>query len=183
MASSGPLSPGTLADDSGVGTQTWNNTGNAGASDDSYADVSLLFGQTSHYLKATNFGFAIPSGATIDGIVVAIEKSATVGSSVVDSQVRIVKGGTIGATDKASGTNWPTTDAYSTYGSSSDLWGETWTHTDINASTFGAALSAAWVANTPTANVDHIRITVHYTDPATGSSSSSSRLLTTLGVG
>lgn len=39
---------------------------------------------TSHYLKATNFGFAIPSGATINGILVEIEQRATVNQLVVD---------------------------------------------------------------------------------------------------
>lgn len=34
-------------------------------------------GNLSHYLTATNFGFSIPSGATIDGIVVGIQEART----------------------------------------------------------------------------------------------------------
>ena len=44
---------------------------------------------------------------------------------VYDYAVRIIKGGTIGSTDRASGTAWSSSSAYTTYGSSSDLWGET----------------------------------------------------------
>lgn len=61
----------------------------------------------------------------------------------IDWKVRIIKGGTVGATDKSSPDNWPETDAYTTYGSSTDLWGETWTSTDINATNFGFAIAAS----------------------------------------
>ena len=144
MADTGATSPGTMADDATVGTKAWSNPDNAKANDDSFASTSYvgegnpsdneikivkngsigsenkslgegwggyppssyssyganndLWGETwtaedinnanfgivlsikwnptiSHYLKATNFGFSIPSGATIDGIVVEIERS------------------------------------------------------------------------------------------------------------
>lgn len=55
-------SPGTLADDAAVGTVAWSNPSNAASSNDSYATASGA-GGTTHYLKATNFGFAIPAGA------------------------------------------------------------------------------------------------------------------------
>lgn len=61
--------------------------------------------------------------------------------SLYDHRVRIVKGGVIGATDKASVTAWPGTLAYTTYGGEADLWGETWTVADINSTTFGVAIS------------------------------------------
>lgn len=77
-----------------------------------------------------------------------------------DYSVKLIKGGTIGGTDQAGTGSWPTTDAYASYGNSTDLWGRTWTTADINASTFGAAI-AARVQN-GTVRVDHIRITVYY---------------------
>jgi hypothetical protein len=83
------------------------------------------------------------------------------GLNCSDARVRIVKGGTIGSTDKASGSAWPGSDAYETYGSSSDLWGETWTDSDINDSGFGMAIAAS---GTCEARIDHIEITVHYTE-------------------
>ena len=150
MADTGYISPGTMADDSTVGTISWSNPNNAKASDGSYAtaekdgtyldspvdgyakivkadgsigttdkagedaldssDTYRIYGgstekwgetwsytdindsdfgfvfaagffhaieldyEYSEYLKATNFGFSIPSGATIDGIEIGVEQ-------------------------------------------------------------------------------------------------------------
>ncbi|OGZ65504.1 MAG: hypothetical protein A2822_04385 [Candidatus Staskawiczbacteria bacterium RIFCSPHIGHO2_01_FULL_41_41] len=165
---SGPNSPSTTADDSGVGIAPWADHANITASDNSPASAIIPAVDTiTHYLKATNFGFSIPAGAIIDGIVVEWERrdADLGGANTKDNAVRIVKGGTIGSTDKASVSTWPASDAYATYGGSSDLWGETWTVDDINSSTFGAALSARNVTTTSSASpyVDHVRVTVYYT--------------------
>ena len=165
--STSATSPGTMADDDSVGTIAWNSPDNAKTSDN--VRSSAVFtgtNQVSHYLKATNFGFSIPNGATIDGIKVEVEKRQSFGGTTVeDNKVRIVKGGSIGSTDKAEGGDWNAgTDATSTYGSSSDLWGETWTVSDINASNFGFVISAKNGAIAPDAEVDHILITVTYTN-------------------
>ncbi len=170
MTTAGPTAPGTLVSDSSVGAVAWTNPGNAAASDDSWATAVIGAAVTpSEYLKVTNFGFAIPSGATIDGITVTIERSATQANRVNDSAVRIVKGGTIGSTDKGSATNWPTSDGSANYGGAADLWGETWAYTDINNSGFGAAISASSTGSgTRTARIDLITITVTYTEGGGG---------------
>mgnify|MGYP003557001264 FL=1 len=101
MATEGPTAPGTLVSDSTIGAVAWSNPGNASASDGSWATAVIGAAVTpSEYLKVTNFGFSIPSGATIDGIAVSVERSATQSNRVADNAVRIVKGGTIGSTDK-----------------------------------------------------------------------------------
>jgi hypothetical protein len=170
VASEGPNSPGSLSDNSGTGSSAWSDTGNAASSNNSYASASgLKTTVSSHYLVAEGFGFSLPSGATVDGIVVEIERyreSGGFAGGVVDNRVRIIRNGTIGSTDKASGSSWPTSDGTATYGSSSDLWGETWSHSDINASNFGVALSAKGTSslNAGTGYVDHIKVTVHYTE-------------------
>lgn len=166
MATEGPNSPGTVVSDNSYGNNTWSNPGNAAASDDTRADAATFMDST-EYLKATNFGFSIPSGATVDGIEVFIERRDinNPGGSM-DDRVRIVKGGTVGSTDKADGaTEWPTTDGTATYGSSSDKWGETWTRTDINATDFGMVLASTDGGGSGAPEVDHISITVHYTLP------------------
>jgi hypothetical protein len=63
-----------MADDATVGTVAWILPDRAKAHDTlrTSADIDGL--KTSHYLKATNFGFSIPAGAIINGIVVEIEK-------------------------------------------------------------------------------------------------------------
>lgn len=163
--SSGPNSPGTMANDSSVGTKAWSNMDSAKISDNAYAATASILGvATSNYLKATDFGFAIPEGSTINGITVEVEKAMTGATSISDNAVRIVKGGTIGSTEMKAAGDWPTTDAYTTYGSSSSLWGETWTANEINGIAFGFVLSAVatgYPGIVP--RVDHIRITVNYT--------------------
>lgn len=170
MASSGPLYPGTIGTDSSVGTATWTSTSNIGANDNSTANCQFTGdnGQDSEYIKGTNFGFSIPSGATIDGIIVEVGGNSNIFGTVDDHSVRLVKGGTIGGDNKASGTDYTTSETNRTYGSSSDLWGLSFTDSDINNSTFGVVYSGNRVVGTDnlTLLLDYIRITVHYTEGA-----------------
>lgn len=181
--SSGPLSPGTLADDSGVGTLAWSNPSNAASSNNSYATAADSSGSIvlTHYLKATNFGFSLPAGAVVKGILAEVERKSSDPTNQMagDNRVRIVKGGTIQSTqDKADkddlppsggSDNWPAADAVKSYGGATDLWGLTWADTDIEASNFGVAIAAQIQAASPltmTASIDHVKITVYYTVPA-----------------
>ena len=83
-----------------------------------------------------------------------------------DNLVNIVKmNGSIGATNKALAPTWSLSNTYSSYGNSSDLWGETWAATDINDTNFGVVISAVADGISPTASIDYIRITVSYTIP------------------
>ena len=168
MASEGPNSPGTVVSDATVGTIVWGNPNEAKASDNIWA-IAPGDG-ISEYLLCTNFGFSIPDGATIDGITVAVEKNSFDSQfGVTDEHVKIVKGGSIGTTNKAdTGTEWPTTDGTATYGGVSDLWGETWTAADINASNFGIVVSSDSSAGIggDQARIDHVTITVTYTEVA-----------------
>lgn len=172
MASLGPNSPGTLANDATVGAVAWTDAANAGAQDDAYASAELPGNSQTQYLKATNFGFEVPAGATIDGITVEIDRYETHSAAVSDTNVRIVKGGAISLTNRSAGAAWATSDAdaYASFGGAADLWGETWTPDDINAADFGVVFNAvaAMGAFPFGANVfvDHIRITVHYTAAA-----------------
>ena len=169
MAAEGPNITGTGADDSAVGTNTWSNPGNITADDTSYATL-FLAGQT-HYLKATNFGFSIPTDATIDGIEVGFNRSKTIGGfgDVTDEVISIVLAdGSIGSEDKSAGASWNTTTFVTdTFGGSSDLWSETWAFGDINDSDFGVVLSATVFVpseSAATARVDFVEITVTYTE-------------------
>lgn len=171
MPSSGPNSCGTGASVSGIGTLSWGSPSSINAEDGGGAfSGSWSFGtRISYWLKATNFGFAIPSGATIDGIIVEIRRfSAHTGANRSrDNSLKIVKGDVISGSElAATTTDYPSTYAYASYGSSSNLWGLSWTHTDINATDFGVALSTSFYSGgkvNVTCAVDHIRITVHYT--------------------
>lgn len=161
----GPLNPATAENDASIGDTAWVTPGNVFTSNDARATVGLV-SSTSQYLKATNFSFTIPAGATIDGIKVEVERSigAVGAGNIDDNSVKIVKGGTISGNEKATFTSWTTTDVYATYGGTSDLWGLTWTSADINAANFGVAISVIETAgDNKQARIDHIRITVYYT--------------------
>lgn len=163
----GPNAPGTVTTVAIPGSSaTWANTANTAASDDTYTgtgDIAGGAGSYSDYLVATNFGFSIPGGATINGIEVLVERSDASGLTS-DYRVRIVKGGVIGSTEMSAGAAYPGADAYNTYGSPTDAWGETWTDVDINAADFGVAIAVQRNAagGSSNANIDHILITVYY---------------------
>ncbi len=166
----GPNDPGTVVNDATIGTVAWSNPNNVKISDDVRAiGVSGSGVWSSHYLKTSNFGFSIPSGTTIIGILVEVEKGANPSSfGFTDNSIKIIKSdNSFGSTDKATTNYWLAADTYVSSGSSSDLWGETWTPSDINSTNFGVAVSAKKVSGGSPygVNVDHIRITVYYTDP------------------
>lgn len=171
MASQGPNNPSAAADDTSIGTLSWTTPTNVYSNNGARAYRGPMnSGEKTYYLKVTGFGFSIPSGATIDGIVVEYERNAPFSSgSIKDYAVRIVKGGAIGATDRSTATAWPGSEAYESHGGASDLWGESWTDGDINASNFGVAISAQCTASSGDyAQIDHVRATVYYTAAAAG---------------
>lgn len=166
---SGPLSPSSSSINTSIGTINWNNPSNIYSSDNvKCLSDGMVDNDVTYYLESTNFGFNIPSTATIDGIVVEIERGDLAGiGGLKDNSVKIIKNGVITGTDKASGTAYPNGDTYKSYGNSTNLWGETWTYTDINSSNFGVAISSKRTSSgaANTVEIDHIRITIYYTDP------------------
>ena len=92
MADTGVTSPSTMADDS-AGTISWSDVDNAKISDGSYVTMVLENGDESHYINATDFEFEIPLNATINGIVVEIEKKASIdsGSYIYDKVLKLRK--------------------------------------------------------------------------------------------
>ena len=150
-----------------TGGISW-GTGNAGSSDDVY-DVTVGALPTNSFtnrLILTGFGFSLPVGSTIVGITVNIERSVTGGNSLRDKEIMLVKNGvTQATTNKAAATAWPVVDATANYGTNSDLWGNTWTYSDINAAGFGVAIAMERFspAGPPqSGKVDFVSITVCY---------------------
>jgi hypothetical protein len=162
----GKTSGGTFADDATVGTIAWGTPANAAAAEGTNTTNAVAAAGVSHYLLATNFGFAIPSTATVQGIEIEVRKSEDADTNnITDNTVRIIKGAAIGATDRSNATEWPVALAYTIYGGPNDMWGETFTPAQINASNFGFAISAKATGGVAggIANIDHIRIRVYYT--------------------
>ena len=162
---------------------TWSNPDNIKASDTACATTyqnhvgSYAY---SCFMIATNFGFAIPAGATINGIEVEINAKRvdynTPPNYAKDYRLSLTRNwnGAAEATDYASATEYPTTAATRTYGGPTDLWGSAWSAAEINGINFGIGLSSWYYSYNSkgtirysTAYVDFIRMTVYYTESST----------------
>ena len=164
MSSQGPNNGSTFVDDSGTGTEAWNYPERAQYHDanPTYATLSNIFVH-SHYLKATGFGFSIPSGAIVNGIKVEVERYSSNSNEIKDDYAKIVKEGTIQGNNNKSAAYWPTTPTYQTYGGASDLWGLTFSTAQINSSDFGFVISCGNMLRATDTQIDHITISVYYT--------------------
>lgn len=178
QTSAGPNSPAsatnTMCAFAYSSTVGYSPAANVTASDNVYATAvhCNCCDQNTQCLTVTDFGFTIPAGAAIDGIVLEVEKkrSAGTGGIVEDNGLQIMKGGVLTGPNKSQyGVDWPLTDTYVSYGGSTDLWGTTWTPADISASDFGVSLaSISYICGaTITTSIDHVRMTVYYST-ATG---------------
>lgn len=145
--SNGSYYPAGLA-----GTLTdWTNPGNAASSDDSSATCS---GGNAYRRKWYNFGFAVPTGATIKGIEVKIEGKYTANpgagnlklganiykDAVVDGADSVKWAGIITRQMPSSG-GLTNADAVYTRGGYGDLWSTTWTPAEVNATNFGFSVN------------------------------------------
>lgn len=163
------LSPGTLSNETyyysgkgGVqfpGDGSWTTPSNASASDNTYTTYSTGTVISPNYLKAVNFGFAIPSDANVVGIEVQIEKSDA-SATAQDFIVKLVQNGEIVGNNKAKPETWGAEASY-TYGSSSDLWGVVFSAGEINSAAFGVVISAD-PNGSAVMRIDHIKIAVTY---------------------
>jgi hypothetical protein len=154
----------------------WGSPSNATATDASYTTASLSTGKTTtNFLQCTGYNFAIPTGATINGIMVNVTRHESSSyATIKDADMRLVKNvnglATIQSTDRSTTTTYTTTDFAESHGTSTDLWGGTWAVSDINSVNFGAAF-ASYITNpsstSRTVYVDSMPISVFYTPAPT----------------
>jgi len=144
-----------------------------------YVDPAYPFQRISETLQLRNFTASVPSGATINGIQVAIQRYKQDdfgnGAALYDYRVQLVKGGTASGDNKANtGTDWTTSTSEVLYGGSTDLWGLSLTQSDVNGSTFGVDVQVRdnagsdFFTNVTTAAIDAVRIKVYYTESGGG---------------
>jgi hypothetical protein len=136
-----------------VVTGNWSSPANARVDDGRIAHGREDLGA----LRASGFGFAIPAGARIDGIVVQIARS-TIGDTR-DDAVALAKG-----TSKAIPGPWfldlpETNHPKVAFGDESDLWGASWTPADINAQD-GFTVTQTVLGNGD-CHIDSFAVTVH----------------------
>ncbi len=167
------LIAGSGADDNAVGNIAWTNPGNITAYDGNLADATVAASsEQTHWLKATNFGFDIPTGSIIAGILVYVSgKIVGVAGWQLDF-IRIIKGGVIGTTVNKTAVLPNSTVNTVAASNSEDLWGETWTAEDINDEDFGVALSTIGSDGyTAAVSIEDFEIVVYYLPPETVESS------------
>jgi hypothetical protein len=171
----GPNNPTLASTDNSNGGGYWSSGGAVDGIKTSENDVAIYWwnpGYYSVYAKATNFNFAIPINATINGISLEIKKKKNGTDIIKDYGIKLVKGGVIVGADRSNDLDWPTTYTYISYGGASDLWGENWTPADINNTNFGMVISiinSTHLDQFSMGWVDHIRMTVYYTPAPEGS--------------
>jgi hypothetical protein len=164
----------------------WTTPSNAQTDDNNYAKFewhdpnqlpTFAVGQ-SDVLDARQIVTTVPSGATINGIEVTIRAFNSLnGTFDVNDTVNLLKGGSIVAHPATAPTYvWSLNETVQTYGGATDLWGTTWTDTDVNGSGFGVStmlyISLTSGGEPPTnpsiATVDQIYVTVYYTGGSSG---------------
>ena len=152
----------------GANGSAWTNPGNVFALDGVFATDVLPAKAASQYLYASGFGLAIPSNATVVGIVM---KAYVEGSTAIDlSDASVLLGNSSGplGTDHKNGNLWTAAIAAQTYGSNVDNWSlPGLSPAFLNDPTFGVYYAAqnhnAGAART--ASIDYFSITVYYTTP------------------
>jgi len=171
MVDTGWVIAGTGANVTGIGTEAWSSPGNVTADDASGASgAAAAKDEQMNYLRGSNFGLSVPTGATIDGIEMRFQCFDNNTQSVIND-ARLYHPSAGNATDQEAGESsvfgqsWVDYD----YGGATELHGETWTAANVNDSTFGAMMSvdvngALGVGGDPLC--DAIWIKVYYTEAA-----------------
>lgn len=174
---SGTLNPGTSAGVGVVGGCTNSVNWTNGATAANIADNDSFYismddtknwdaDEKTDELRLSNFGFSITG--TVTGITVETLGWANAGSANYTTVQLFTSPGTNVGTNKATGA-LPTTDPntnYTTWGGTSDTWNAGLTAAQVSSSNFGVALCFTASAANSMINMDHVRITITYTNSA-----------------
>jgi hypothetical protein len=161
--SAGPNNPSAA---SGTG---WTNPANIeGSSSFSTKTIAAGDSGTTNELVGTTFGFSIPTSATIVGIVFVLARrvSSTSTFYVNTDSINLLKAGVAAGTKLGPSSLWTGATTDETWGTSSSLWGTTWTPAQINDSGFGAEITVDYDNESAVSrilSVQNYRLTVYYT--------------------
>jgi len=168
MPSQGPNSP-----DNGTGT-SWTNPANVTANDDTPATFTVPASGNSERHFSADFDFAIPGTATPVGIKARLRHKGEVADVIQDAEVYLSKNGSASVGDNhAEGNTIGDTYAYREYGGPTDLWGTTWSPSELNAVTLSVIVR--YTNNDSVDRVvslDHVDLEVTYEDIVNGSGTS-----------
>ena len=153
----------TQVNDAVSGTIDWTSLANVEADDAAITSLTLSSEtSTTKVLRISNFGFTVPTDATITGVAIKFERSdaGKVGSGA-DSIIQLV------VADALVGNNLSTATAYTgsptilNVGGIDNLWGlSSLTPAQVNATTFGVAVQATGTFKQLL--IDYITMQVYY---------------------
>jgi len=158
--SQGPNGPGTT-------TGAWANPSYALALDGRYASNSIPANANSLSFLLRSYGFTVPTGAAVQGIVVTVYRSDLTGfGDLTDRTIQLTSGGSpIGSNKALTATLWPPGASSQAYGSPTDVWGlSSPTGATVDDASFGLTV-VVHNQNTDaaeTAGLDFVSITVYY---------------------
>lgn len=143
----------------------WSDAANARCDDDESRAFAapLTKGQFTQNLKITNFGFALPADARIEGIEVVIIRKADVAGAIVDRSVMLVKDNAAVGSNLRTRDTWDGEWTAAYYGDGMTDWDQAWTVRDINSPGFGVSISAMSGGVIGRPQIDEVLVTVHFT--------------------
>lgn len=143
----------------GIGAAAWLTPGEIVSDNTTDATCS---GVGSNYLVASNFGFALPAGATISGVFVRVEASEhSGGTEPLLAQLQDASGALFGSSKSTSneGSISGTAKAVYTYGSTSDVWGATLSEAIVEDVDFGVRF---WFTTSHDVRIDYVTVALEY---------------------
>jgi hypothetical protein len=154
------------------------NSSNITSSNDTYATATHTFTEFDYEyetLVATNFGFEVPTGATITGVQMRVECKVSGGTVMVETSMGEgpeLQGVSSDRTDSY-GSGIRTDESYIVYPPGSpedDLWGATIGVSDVNGSSFGVSIPFSFSGEDETIDlyVDNVQMKVFYEPLNTG---------------
>lgn len=165
------------------GISTWSTPSNITSDSDGNACAQYTassIGDTPKF-DAWDFGFTIPSDVlSIDGIEFTVRRRTSVAGSFSD-QLVFAKDNRGLSTNSVGSSDWATSFEEKVYGSSTELWGQSWSYSNINHADFGIRLfnvSNAYCL----AEIEYISATVYYTPFSDGTTVTATAALTVSNV-
>jgi hypothetical protein len=159
----GPICGKAFVSESGPG-MFWSEAANVRCDDneDRAYTAPLTKGQVTQVLKVSDFGFALPADARVEGIEVVIIRKGDVSDGIVDRSVMLMNGGVAGGSNLRSRDLWEDSWTAAYYGDDHEDWDHPWTVKDVNSAGFGVAISVQGEGVIARPQIDEVLVTVHF---------------------
>ena len=158
--------PGTVSQSAGGdGDYPYSSLSNV-QTDDSNAATSGPIDTREEFniIDATNFGFVLPYGASVDGVEMRYRRYSNSSGDVEENVIQLIVGGSATGQNKATTTYWASSAELVTHGGSSDTWTLSPTEAQVEASNFGIRIQPLddGLGSGDTASIEVIEMRVHY---------------------